>query len=99
MAQFCHKDCPAFGQVTRLSGTLFLYTHEVGVIEPDTPHLLYPFICRWTLSCFYVLAIVNSAALNIGVCVFFLISVFIFLDIYLGVGFLGHIGSSIFSFF
>ena len=62
-------------------------------------HLLYPFICRWTLSCFYVLAIVNSAALNIGVCVFFLISVFIFLDIYLGVGFLGHIGSSIFSFF
>ena len=26
------------------------------------PHLLYPLICRWTFSCFHVLAIVNSAA-------------------------------------
>ena len=42
------------------------------------PHLLYPFICRWTLSCFLVLAIVNSAAMKIGVHVSFWIRVFIF---------------------
>ena len=32
---------------------------------------LYPFLCRWTFSCFQVLAIVNSAAINIGVHVSF----------------------------
>ena len=29
-------------------------------------HLLYPFDCRWTPAPFYVLAIVNSAAMNTG---------------------------------
>jgi len=31
------------------------------------PQLLYPFICSWTLGCFHVLAIVNSAAMNNGI--------------------------------
>ena len=34
------------------------------------PQLLYPFICRWHLGCFHVLAIVNSAAVNGGIHVF-----------------------------
>ena len=39
-------------------------------------HLLYPFLCQWTLGCFYVLAVVNSAAMNAGVHVPFQIMVF-----------------------
>ena len=35
------------------------------------PHLLNPFICQWTLSCFHVLAIVNSNAMNTRVHVSF----------------------------
>ena len=31
------------------------------------PQLPYPFICQWTLGCFHVLAILNNAAMNIGV--------------------------------
>ena len=48
--------------------SIYIYTH----------HLLYPFICQWTLGCFHVLAIVNSAAMNTGVYVSFQIRVFIF---------------------
>ena len=39
------------------------------------PHLLYPFICRWTFRCFHVLVIVNNAAMNIGMHVSFQIIV------------------------
>ena len=31
------------------------------------PQLIYPFICQWTSRCSHILAIVNSAAMSIGV--------------------------------
>ena len=42
------------------------------------------------LGCFHILPIVNIAAVNIGVCVSFQIRVFLFMNICLGVGLLGH---------
>ena len=39
-------------------------------------HLLYLFFCQWTLGCFHVLAIVNSAMVSIGVHVSFWIMFF-----------------------
>ena len=40
------------------------------------PHLLYPFVCRWEFRLLHDLAIVNSAAVNIGVHASFWIMVF-----------------------
>ena len=60
------------------------------------PHLLYPFLCQWTFRLLCVLAIVNSAAMNIGVRVPFRIMVF---SRYMPrSGIAGWYGSSIFSF-
>ena len=60
------------------------------------PHLLYPLIIDGHLGCFHVLAIVNSAAVNIGVHVSFWIMVF---SGYMPRGGItGSYGSSIFSF-
>ena len=58
------------------------------------PHLLYPFICQWTLR----LALVNSASVNIGVHVSFRIRAFLFSGYMPRSGIAGSHGSSIFSF-
>ena len=59
------------------------------------PHLLYPFIFWWTLGCCHVLAIVNSAAMNVWVHVSFWIWV---LSVYTHrSGIVGLYGDSIFS--
>jgi len=60
--------------------------------------LLYPFIFDGYLSVFHVLAIVNSAAMNIGVHVSFQIRVFIFSEYMPRSGISGLNGNSIFSF-
>ena len=49
------------------------------------PHL-YPFFCDGHLDCFYVLAVVNSAAKNIEVCVYFLFFLVFFFHLFLLVG-------------
>ena len=60
------------------------------------PHLLYPFICYRHLVCFHVLAIVSSAAVNLGVHVSFQIIV---LSGYVPrIGIAGSNGNSILSF-
>ena len=60
------------------------------------PHLLYPFISQWTYRLLHVLAIVNSASMNIGVHVSFQIIVF---SCYMPrSGIAGSYDNSIFSF-
>ena len=59
------------------------------------PHLLYPFLGLRVLSCFYVLTIVYSASVNIGVHVAF--QIMVFSGYVPGSGIAGSYGSSIFN--
>ena len=45
------------------------------------------------LGCFHILAILSSAAVNIGIYISFQIGVFVFPDIYPGVGLLDHMAA------
>ena len=60
------------------------------------PQLSYPFICWWTSRCFHVLAIINSAVMNIGV--HMSLSILVFLVCMPRSGIAGSKGSSISSF-
>ena len=62
---------------------------------PPWIYLLYPFIYQCTFSCFHVLAIVNSAAMNFKVHVSFQIRVFLGYTPRSGVA--GSYGNSVFS--
>ena len=59
------------------------------------PHLLYPVICDGHLGCFYILAIVNNAALE---CIYLFELVFLFSRYIPRKGIAGSYGSSVFSF-
>ena len=47
------------------------------------PHFVYPFTCRWTLSCFQLLTIVDSAAVNMHIQVYVCVPVFNYFGMYL----------------
>ena len=69
-------------------GNIYIYIY--------IPHLLYPFICRWTFRLLPCLGYCNSAAMNIGVHVSFQIWV---VSRYMPrSGIAGSYGNSIFSF-
>ena len=62
------------------------------------PHFLKPIVCWLALGCFHVLAIVNSAAMNIGAQVSFRIRIFFISGYVPRNGISGSYGHSIFSF-
>ena len=67
-----------------------------SLFHTHTPHHLYPFICSGHLGCFHVLAVVNSAAVNIGVHASF--QIIVFSGYMPRSGIAGSYGNSIFSF-
>ena len=55
-----------------------------------TSHILHPFTCNGHLRCFYIFTTVKHAAMNSGVRIYFLISIFVFMDIYSEMELLDH---------
>lgn len=55
----------------------------------------YPFICQWTLDCFHVLAVVNSALVNMGMPISFQDLISVLLEKYPQVELLDPNGSSV----
>ena len=62
------------------------------------PHFLYPFLHWWALRYFQTLTVVNNAAVNIGVCISFQITIFVYFWEIPSSGMAGSYGSSTFNF-
>ena len=71
------------------NGIIFVLFYFLVILYcVNVPHLLYLSLCRWTLGCLHILAIVNSVAMSIGVHV--PVRIIIFSGYMPGVGFLGY---------
>ena len=78
---------------------VYTYTHIFYTFMYICPHIktanLYPFICGWLFRLFPTLAVVNNAAMNIGMCVTFWIFVSTFFGYVPRSGITGSYGNSL----
>ena len=97
LSDLLHSVWQSLGPSTSLQITQFHFFYGWVIFHCIyVPHLFYPFICRWTLRLLHVLAIVNSAAMNIVVPDSF--GIMVFSGYMPSTRIAGSYGSSIFSF-
>ena len=79
VSHLLHAVWQSLGASMLLQMALFCYFFDWVIFHCIyVPHSLYPFLCWWThLGCLHVLAIVNSAAMNIRKHISFKIMVFL----------------------
>ena len=85
-----HSVWQSLGPSMLLQMYFILFNGRVMLHCIYVPHLLYPLLCDGHLGCFHILAVVNSAAVNIGVHVSFWIIFFFFPGYMPRVGLQGH---------